>query len=254
MLVFLNDRFVRAEAAKVSVFDPGFLSGEGLFETILIKHFEPQFTAHHLSRMKKGAKELSIRLPFADGEIEARIRTLAQKNKLPWGMCRVTVTPQSFVITTREIPPRPASASVCFVPMERCLPHIKSLNYLPSVLAANIAAKKKYDEALLMDRDGLVSEGTRTNVFYVAGGVLFTPPLGHALSGVTRRAVIALAKKLKFPLIERETMPDDIRVADEVFLTNAPMEIWPVTHVEKIKKPIGEVTQKLSELYHAMYG
>ena len=253
MQVFLNGKFVSEKSAKVSIFDSGFMAGEGLFETLLVKRGELQFFAEHLSRLKKGAKFLKIKIPFSFKKIKGVAEKLIKKNKLAWSMLRITITCQTFLIIMKRIPKRPREASACFVHMERCLPNIKSLNYLPSVLAQCEAIKKGFDEALLVDRDGYVTEGGQTNFFWIKKGKVFTPPLNCALGGITREKVIQLIKKLGLKFAEKRVRQKDLLEADEVFLTNAPMEIWPVKKVENKKKRVGDITQKIQESYHKSY-
>lgn len=166
-------------------------------------------------------------------------------------MLRITATPATLLITTRPIPPRPKTASVTCVEMERCLPHLKTLNYLPTVLAQRTAEQRGYDEALLVDRSGHITEGGRTNLFFVVKNKLYTPPLGTGLAGITRTKVIKLARKLCIPFAEKKIQPADLMRADEIFLTNAPMEIWPVTKFEKKRFAVGKITQKLQMAYRS---
>jgi branched-subunit amino acid aminotransferase/4-amino-4-deoxychorismate lyase len=249
MFVFLNNRFVVEKSAKVSVFDPGFLAGEGVFETILIEDGEPQLLTGHLARLQKSAKMIDLKIPYSKDHTTKNIQQLIKKNRLQRGMLRITVTPKTFLMTTKLIPARPKTASVCFVEMERCLPHLKTLNYLPTVLAQRQAEKQGFDEALLVDKNGYVTEGGRTNFFWVKNGKLHTPPLGSALAGITRGAVIQLAKRLHIPFSEKQVKPAELLKADEIFLTNAPMQIWPASKIEKRQVSVGLVTKKLMAAY-----
>jgi len=253
MFVFLNSRFVRASAAKVSVFDPGFQHGEGLFETLLVKQGEAELITPHLKRLRAGARVLGMRVPLADVDLRKVITKLIVKNKMKTGMLRITLTPETLLLTTRLIPKRPATAAVAFVPMERVLPQLKSLNYLPSVLAQRIATAGGFDEALLVNRDGFVTEGARTNLFWVKRGTVFTPDLGSALSGITRGKVIEIIKKLGLKCTEKQVKAAELTMADEIFLTNAPMEIWPVTKLEKRRLKVGQVTQQIRAAYQKKY-
>ncbi len=252
MQVFLNGKFVTQSRAKVSVLDPGLQHGEGLFETLLVKNSELKLLREHLVRLKQGAKVLGIKLPQIT-KIKQTAERLVQRNKLIKGMLRITATPESFFITTRKFPPRSATARACFVPMERCLPQIKSLNYLPSVLAQRIALANGFDEALLVDRDGYVTEGGRTNLFWVKNKKVFTPDLGSALPGITRGKVIEIVKKFRFKLVEKKVHMAELRKADEIFLTNAPMEIWTVAQLEKRQLKVGEITQQIKAAYLKKY-
>lgn len=252
--VCLNGRLIRSSAARVPITDPGFTHGEGVFETLLIRDGSVQLPREHFARLCRSARSLDLVVPLTSAAFIKAAAALIRHNRVEQGMLRIVLTPATLLLMTRPWPERPASARVTFVVTERCLPHLKTLNYLPTVLAQREAEKKGFDEALLVDRDNCVTEGGRTNIFYVQHGVLYTPPLGRALAGVTRAKILMIASRLGIPTCEKTTIPADIRAADEVFLTNAPMEIWPVTCVEKIKKPVGNVTRQLMEAYAKKYG
>lgn len=237
----------------ISIDDEGFRFGGGFFETVLLRESQPQNLRAHLARLRESAKILNIKIPYAVGTIEAAISKLAQKNKLSKAMLRITLTPQTFLITALKFPKRPKEASACFVNMERCLPQLKTLNYLPTVLAQREAVGKGFEEALLVDRKGFVTEGGRTNLFWVKNKKVFTPPLGDALPGTTRARVITLIHEANLKFSESKVKPEKLLLADEIFITNAPMEIWPVTKVENKKFPLGEITQLLQEAYVEKY-
>lgn len=254
MQVFLNGKFVSKKLAKISVFDLGFLRGYGVFDSLLIKNGEPQFFREHFQRLQKSAKLIGIKLPFAEKKLRDFVCKLAKKNKLQKAKVRITLTPDNFLITSESLKGRLKEAKVCFVQMERSLPGVKSLNYLPSVLANREANKKGFDEALLVNRDGYVTEGSYKNFFWVKKNKIFTPPLEDALGGITHQQVIKLIKKLKISFVEKKVKQKELLAADEIFLTSAPMEIVPVVKIEKRIKKIGEITQQLQEAYRKNYG
>ncbi|MFA5351818.1 MAG: aminotransferase class IV [Candidatus Gracilibacteria bacterium] len=253
MFVFLNGEILPEKAAMISIDDEGFRFGGGFFETVLLREGKPQNLAAHLRRLRDSAKILDSKIPYAVGTIEAAVAKLVMKNKIGKGMLRITLTPQTFLMVTLKFPKRPKEASACFVKMERCLPQLKTLNYLPTVLAQREAATKGFEEALLVDRKGFVTEGGRTNLFWVKNKKVFTPPLGDALAGTTRARVITLIQEANLKFAESKVKPEKLLLAEEVFLTNAPMEIWPVTKIENKHFPLGEITQLLQEAYAEKY-
>ena len=253
MFVFLNGEILPEKSAMISIDDEGFRFGGGFFETVLLREGKPQNLAAHLRRLRDSAKILDSKIPYAVGTIEAAVAKLVMKNKISKGMLRITLTPQTFLMVTLKFPKRPKEASACFVKMERCLPQLKTLNYLPTVLAQREAATKGFEEALLVDRKGFVTEGGRTNLFWVKNKKVFTPPLGDALPGTTRARVITLIHNLNLKFSESKVKPEKLLLAEEVFLTNAPMEIWPVTKIENKNFPLGEITQLLQEAYAEKY-
>lgn len=254
MFVFLNDKFVSAKNAKISVFDDGFQHGGGLFDTFFVKNGKLQQPREHLARIRRTAKLLEIKVPFSDAKILKLAEKLIAKNKVQKSMLRILMTAQTFLILTKPIPQRPSEASVCFVRTERALPHRKTLNYLPSVLIQKVAEKHGFAEPLLVNRRGIVTEGARTNLFWVKQGKLFTTPADLVLDGIARLKVISLAKKLKLSFAEQCVKPAELAAADEIFLTNVIMGVWPVIRVEKRRKRVGKITQQLRVEYQKKYG
>ncbi|MGB3617491.1 MAG: branched-chain amino acid transaminase [Catalinimonas sp.] len=114
--------------------------------------------------------------------------------------------------------------------------------YVNSILASTHARRQGYDEALLLDPDGNVAEGASANVFYERDGVLYTPPRGHILPGITRRAVIDLAREKEIEVVERHFKTDELYAADAAFFTGTAVEIAPIASVNRIsyRKPYEE--------------
>jgi len=249
MQVFINGRFTAERIAKISISDPGFVHGEGIFETLLVQDGKLQHLREHLTRLRKSAYLLKIKIPFTFTEIKTAANKLIIKNKCKKAILKIILTPQTFLIVTRDFPERPVTARVCFVRMERCLPHLKTLNYFPTVLAQREAERRGFDEALLVNRDGWVTEGGRTNIFWVRKGRLFTPPIGSLLEGTTREEIIQLARKLQLKFSEKKVRSIDLLMADELFLTNAPMGIWPIKKIEAQYKEVGKITRLLQKNY-----
>ncbi|MBC8412302.1 branched-chain-amino-acid transaminase, partial [bacterium] len=125
-------------------------------------------------------------------------------------------------------------------------------DYVNSTLAKNEAISCGYDEALILDTDGLVSEGTGQNIFIVRDGVLKTPPLPSVLEGITRRSIMEMAKKLKIAVLETDITRDEVYIADEAFFVGTAAEVTPIREVDNrtigTGKP-GPVTKKLQKLF-----
>lgn len=105
-------------------------------------------------------------------------------------------------------------------------------NYLNSILAAREATRCGYDEALLLDQQGFVAEGSGENFFIIRNGILYTPDLGAILEGITRDTVFHIAKDLNIPVIERRITRDEVYVADEAFFTGTAAEILPIINID----------------------
>ncbi len=125
-------------------------------------------------------------------------------------------------------------------------------NYMNSMLALQEAMQDGYDEAMLLDVDGFVAEGSGENIFVVRGGNIYTPDLTSALDGITRNTIFVLAKELGYDIIEKRITRDEVYIADEAFFTGTAAEVTPIREVDN--RPIGEgvrgpVTEKLQKMY-----
>lgn len=271
--VYLNEEYVPKEKAKISVFDHGFLYGDGVFEGIRAYGGRVFKLDEHLERLFSSAKAISLKIPLSQDELKERILKTLRKNKLIDAYVRVIISrgegdlgldprkcsyPQVIIITDKiSIYPEKLyqeGLQVVVVPTRRNIssaldPRIKSLNYLNNILAKIEATARGAPEAIMLNQEGYVAECTGDNIFIVEKGVLITPPpwVG-ALKGITRDVVIQLARKEGISVEERVFTPFDIYCSDECFLTGTAAEIIPVTRVdEKVigNGKAGPVTLKL---------
>jgi branched-subunit amino acid aminotransferase/4-amino-4-deoxychorismate lyase len=259
VLVFLNGQFVPEEHAVVSVFDRGFLYGDGLFETVLVCNGKPFRWAQHLERLQRGADFLNIKLPFAPDALRDFAGRLITKNQLPDALLRLTLSrgvgPRGYSPKGAEQPvlvmslntyhhpvplradhPLPSDGrgaggegsfprwklitSTRRLPANEPLAQFKTGNKLAQVLARAEADAAGADEALLLNTDGFGVEGTSSNLFWIQRGVVCTPPLASGiLAGVTRAIVLELCGKLGLAVQETNITPDELRCAEGVFLT-----------------------------------
>jgi len=243
--VFLNRRFVPADKAGFSVFDRGLLYGDGLFETVRIYGGKFFRLRAHLKRMFDGLKFLGIKPPYTMAEMEIFAREVAITNRINEGFARIIVSrgegilgfsPRGSVTPHVAICARERPVDVRRKEVWRLTIHkrpisplpLKSLSYLPHVLARKEAEEAGFDEALLLDSNGVVIEATGSNVFLVNDGELVTPPLSTGcLPGITRAEVIKVARKKGFHVVEKKFGARECRKADGIFLTNSLLEIVP---------------------------
>jgi branched-chain amino acid aminotransferase len=274
--VHIEGRICPPEEAKVSVFDRGFLYGDSVYETIGTMYGRLFALAEHLTRLERSAERIGLRVPprpaieravadtvRAAENVESRVRIVLTRGagQLDLDPASVDDT-QLIVIVTPLQPPSPAmyeeGVSVAIVSMLRNSPRamdpaIKSGNYLNSVLALGEARRLGAYEALLCAGDGTVAEGASSNVFVVKQATVLTPALEVGiLDGITRAQVIALCRVNAIPLRETRLPPEDLRAADEVFITSATRVVLPVTRVDGA--PIGDgrpgpVTRRLMQLF-----
>lgn len=265
---------VPIEEARVSVLDRGLLYGDGLFETIRARDGDLIRITQHLGRLSRGMQALEIREPPQASEIESAIRSLLDANRLKNARIRLTVTrglsagpgrltetqgPPLWIVTCDDLPaspPAPARVIVATVRRDEHSPlsALKSLNYLPSVLARLEAERMSANDAILLNNRGRVSDGAVGNVFVVRGDRLFTPSLENGpLPGTVRAAVLTLAPLLGLEVEETTLCPKDVLSGDEVFLTNAIQLVRSVSHIDgaALPHPRGVADRIREALEHA---
>ncbi len=277
MLVYLNGHFVAKEQAQISVFDHGFLYGDGIYETMRAYEGKIFLLNKHLARLKHSAEAISLKLPLSAGKIgdalneslrvnnlrEAYVRLHISRGPGEIGLDPALCAAPTMVIITKPFHDYPAAyyergVSVAIVKTRRnhplaLPPSIKGTNFLNNILAKIEAIKAHAYEGIMLNWEGYVAEGTISNIFLVKRGVLSTPRLDTGiLKGVTRDLVLGLARRNKIPVTEAMLRPKDLVSADECFITNTTMEIMPVTTIDK--KPIGKgipgpVTAALHQTY-----
>jgi len=254
MLVFLNGKFVAEEKAVVSVFDRSFLYGDGLFEGVRIANGKPFRWSLHMKRFLHGVSHLKIRLPFSPDEIEKFAAQLIRKNTMREGLLRLTLSrgvgvrgysPRGanspiFVMTLHDVPKidlnRPPLwklvTSSSRLPAKEPLARFKTVNKLQQILARAEADAAGAQEALLLNTDGFVVEGTTSNLFWIRNGTVCTPPLASGvLPGITRTVVLEICRKLKIPTKEISPRPKELFSAQGVFLS---MSSWGIVEAVKL--------------------
>ena len=274
MKVYLDGKLVEKEDAKVSVFDHGFLYGDGVFEGIRSYNCLVFKLKEHVDRLFESGHSIMLNIPLSKKEmISAVIKTL-KANRLKDAYIRVVVSRgsgdlgldprkcrgnESVVIITDKIVLYPKELyqkgmAIITVPTVRTLPEalnpqIKSLNYLNNILAKIEAINSGYQEALMLDHLGYVAECTGDNIFVVKKNQLYTPPqcMG-TLRGITRDAVLGIVRSLKIPTHEHVLTRHELYISEECFLTGTAAEIVPVVKVDgRIigKGKPGEVTKTI---------
>ncbi|MFH0839074.1 MAG: branched-chain-amino-acid transaminase [Candidatus Omnitrophota bacterium] len=255
--VYIDGNLIDKDEAMVSVFDHGFLYGDGVFEGIRSYNGLVFKLQEHIDRLYESAHALMLSVPLTKEEMiraviltlkinglkDAYIRLVITRGKGDLGLdprkCKrptvviitdkVALYPQEYYKNGLEIKTVPTLRNM----PEALNPQIKSLNYLNNILAKIEAINSNVEEALMLNSLGYVTEGTGDNVFIVKKGVLLTPPAYVGiLKGITRGAVIEIAKKKKISVMEEVLTRHSIYNADEVFLTGTAAEIIPVVKVD----------------------
>jgi branched-chain amino acid aminotransferase len=273
--IFLGGEFVKKEDAVVSVFDHGFLYGDGVFEGIRVYSGNVFRLDAHLKRLFESAQSIMLEIPYTQEEMTQLIVETIRKNQLESAYIRVVVSrgkgnlgldPSScsqpnVIIIAEQLALYPKEfydrgIKIASVASRRnrpdvLSPQVKSLNYLNNILVKLEANQAGVDEALMLNDQGYVTEGSADNIFIVKNGVIYTPPvyLG-ALEGITRNAIIDVARAKGFEVRETPFTRHDVYVADEVFLTGTAVEVIAVIEVDRRVinggKP-GEITNQLLE-------
>lgn len=281
MKIYLNGKIVPREKALISVFDHGFLYGDGIYETLRVYNGQIFKIKDHLKRFFQSAKMTSFNLPMTEAEIENALYETLQANKLKEAYIRIQITrgygeigldpalclkptiviiPKEFHGHPEEFYQKGVNVNVVNIRRNHPLalnPKIKATNFLNNILAKIESLKKNAYEAIMLTIDDYVAEGTICNIFFVKLGVLITPPIEIGiLEGVTRGLVIRLAKSKYLSVMQNRFMKDALYKADECFLTSTTMEIMPVTRVDGKRigngKP-GEITKWLLKGFREKY-
>lgn len=282
-IVNMDGRLVPPEQAFVSVFDRGFLYGDSVYEVLRTYRGEPFELDRHLDRLENSASLIGLSLPWprarlaeevrralaAAGNAESYVRLVVTRGAGEIGLDPSLARGAQVIIIAKELVTPPPSAyengvKVALVGVRRNLreaidPAAKTGNYLNNVLAMGEAQALGAFEALMLDREGRVTEASSANVFAVRAGELLTPPLEVGiLEGVTRQGVLALARELSIPLREVGLRPEDLFTADEVFITSTTRELVPVVAIVDARgeravgggRP-GPVSRRLLEAFRA---
>jgi len=271
--VFLNDKLIDLEAARISVTDSGFLHGAGLFETMRSRHGVVFRLEDHLERLSSSARALSLPFPYEKAQMGEAIDQVLQANQLTEARLRLTLTkgplrtPEesrkpTLLITATAFRPYPAEyyragvfVTLCPFRQNATDPTCghKTTSYYPRLLALDRAHREQAVEALWLTTDTRLAEGCVSNVFLVKNSVLYTPPLETpVLAGIARKTIHQLARQQSIELAERDLHLSNVLEADEVFLTNVIMEVLPVIRVARHTigdGHVGPMTKKLRDSF-----
>ncbi|MEO8214393.1 MAG: aminotransferase class IV [Myxococcales bacterium] len=277
--VHIGGRVCLPEDAKISVFDRGFLYGDSVYETIGTAYGRLFALSDHLARLERSADRIGLRAPpraeieravaetmAAAGNAESRVRIILTRGAGKLDLDPAAVDdPQLVVLVFPLGAPSPDmyenGVSVAIVSVHRNSPRamdpaVKSGNYLNNVLALGEARRSGAYEAILCAADGTVAEGASSNVFIVAGGEIRTPGLDVGiLDGITRSKILEVCRSNGLPVRETHFTPDELRAADEVFITSATRGALPVTTVDGQvvgQGKAGVITRRVMAWYDAL--
>ncbi|MCK4503065.1 MAG: aminotransferase class IV [Desulfuromonadales bacterium] len=277
--VHLNGEFIKSDAAKISVFDQGFLYGDGIFESFRSVGDQLYQFSHHYQRLVQSAAALSYQLSMDQPQLEAVLLELRERNGLTNAYYRITITRgEGQIGFQRDLGTNLTSLIIGHefqgideqyyrngieLPIaqtrrnapEAINPKIKSISNLNSLLGKLEAKAAGAIEVIMLNNKDHICEGSASNIFWTRGEWVFTPSAATGLlEGVTRSTIIRLcAEKLNLRVVTGEYKLQDLKFSDEVFITSTSLEVVPVIKVEKFtinRGHVGEIAKKLRRELH----
>lgn len=279
--IYLNDRFVNEDEALVSVFDHGFLYGDGVYETIRSYGNKIFMREQHLTRLRRSADAIGLTIPerdwpsllheamarngAGDDRSDAYIRITISRGRGDIGLDPALCPIPTIVIMVNPLKPPPperyrTGVSLIVAKTRRNLsaaldPQIKATNFLNNIQAKREAIAAGAFDSVLLNWEGYVTECTISNLFFAQSGRLYTPALSCGiLDGITRGVLLGLAREAGIPVEEGQFTVETLAHADECFLSNTTMEVMPVTRLDG--RPIsggmpGPLTERLHQIFVA---
>ena len=273
-IVYIDGEFLPKREAKVSVYDHGFLYGDGVFEGIRTYNGRVFKLDEHIRRLYESAKSMELSIPVSKEDMMKTILETIGRSGLKDAYIRVVVTrgvgdlgldprkcpkPSIIIIVDTIVVWKERSLKAITATTRRNAasalnPMVKSLNYLNNILAKLEANRSNVDEAIMLNQQDLVCEGTGDNMFIVKDGVIATPPpSANMIVGITRSAVMELATKDGLKVEERDITIHEVYNADEAFLTGTAAEVMPLVEVDGKRIGNGEpgpITMTLIERFN----
>jgi branched-chain amino acid aminotransferase len=255
--IWLGDKLVDEQDAKISVFDHGLLYGDGVFEGIRVYNKRVFELEAHIDRLYNSAKGIRLDIPMSREKLIDALHKTVEANDVGNGYIRLVVTrgigslglnpftcenPTVFIIADNiqlypeelyEKGMKIISATTVRNHPLAIPPQVKSMNYLNNILAKIEALDNDVPEAIMYNHEGYVAEATGDNVFTVRKGIVYTPPAeAGALEGITREVVIRLAKKDGIEVVEKNLTRFDLYISDELFLTGTAAEVIGIVEID----------------------
>ncbi|MEB1806564.1 MAG: D-amino-acid transaminase [Bacillaceae bacterium] len=269
--VLYQNRIIPKNELHIDMDDRGYNFGDGIYEVVRVYNGIPFAMDEHLDRLQRSASELDMSVPYSMETIEQLVYDLIQKNDINSGMIYFQLTrgiqPRNHLYS-RDIEPvlsgfsKPLETNIEWqqngidtwmtkdIRWLRC--DIKTINLLGNIMAKREASDNNCHEAL-QHREGLVTEGSSSNLFIVKDDVIYTHPSTNLiLNGITRRITIRLAHQIEATIKEEAFTLEELKQADEVFITSTTMEVTPVRSIKgdlTASYSIGPLTRKLQDAF-----
>ena len=270
-LIWLNGEFVQEFDARVSVFDHGLLTGDGVFETLIAYDNNPFAYPRHYRRLERSAKAFNLNVPDINLIRNACVKVLDSTSIFP-ARLRITITggvaplgsekgrsEENVIIASNIAPVQPDFSDVITVSFPRnehgALSGLKTTSYGENVIALAQAHSVGAKEAIFGNVSGNLCEGTGSNIFVSHQGKLITPPLSSGcLAGVTRSLVIEICERFRIPVSEENLKIDSLENVEFAFLTSTLREVQPIETINGIKLPIvlNSTVQKIKDEFKSL--
>lgn len=274
--VNINGKITKGHEAKISIFDRGFLYGDSIYEVTFSQNGNLIFFDEHLERLFKSADFINLEMFITkDYIVEQTLLTLKQ-SKIPNAYVRIIVTRGETEISLDPnisfqnnliiiVKPKPIHNPLYYTrglnlyistvqrnDTKATNPSAKSGNYLNNVMAIADAKKSGADDAIMVNKDGYITEGTTFNIWMIKEKQIITPPVSSGLlKGITRDKIITIAKKNALNIVQRPLTPDELLSADEVFISSSTKGIMPVNQINSVKYADQRLeTNNLIKLYN----
>lgn len=267
-IFYLNGQFLPAAEAKIPLNDLGLARGYGVFDFLRTYNGRPFHLEDHLHRLARSAHQIELTLPCSLTELADLVHETLKRNNFAESTIRIMVTggtsadlmlpdgPSTLAIMVHEVKPTTqSSGTVITVRLQRDWPTVKSLNYIPAIMAMKKAKPAGAIEALYVNNQDEILEGTRHNFFGICNGRLVTPKDG-ILHGITRQVVLHIAQGV-LPIEERPVRLAELATWDEAFISSSSKEVFPITQVDEQLIGDGQIgaytrqlQQKFSEYAH----
>ena len=268
-IYYVDGTYVEEDQAQIPVTDLSVLRGYGVFDFLRTYNGFPFHLTGHLNRLERSAKLIGLSLPDPVTKIKEIVLETLRRNSHEESNIRLVVTggqshdgitpgnsPLLMVMVTEasRFPDAWYTEGVKVITshLDRHIPGAKTIHYIPAILCQAEAHNQGAVEAIYVDRDGFVQEGTTSNFFGFIDNKLITPPRARVLPGITRQVVLEVAEN-EFEIEERLIHKDEIRLLDEAFITSSVKEVTPVRAINSVQlsdSSVGRKTRRVMELFN----
>lgn len=236
------------------------LEKENVYEVIRVIQGVPLFMEEHLERMEESLNLLGMPYPAEKDEIRTQMINLCEKNGITKGNIKLVVNGETTPVLYLYFIPHSYPDSFLYqegiktktLRLERTNPNAKVVRTSYKEKVTSFIREQEIYEALLVNREGEITEGSRSNVFFVLGDVLYTPPLKDVLGGVTRKRILQIAKELSIPVMEAPIKCEDLFRVEAAFLSGTSPKVLPISKIDEkeLSSPVHPMVLKLVDAYN----